>query len=222
MAKRVRAAEIDVARPVVLSLQAQNWDVYQEVPALGCTADIVAVRENVVMVVESKTSMTLSLIGQAKGWVDKAHIIYVAVPHRASDSASEGAKWVCSLTGIGLIYVSKSGTVSSIVGARVNESANPKKILEALNPRQKDGSIPAGTSSGQTWSRWRVTVAELAELVQKNPGLSLKVALSKIKTHYSSIYSAFQALSKQALRGEIPGIRAEAREHDVMLYPKPM
>lgn len=72
--------EVEVAPPVISWLEEQNWDVYQEVnTGLGSnTADIVALRNGLVWVIECKTRMGIEVLAQATRW--GAHFRSVCVP----------------------------------------------------------------------------------------------------------------------------------------------
>lgn len=216
--------ETDVARPVVDWYKSRGFQVYQEVPVKGTAgaADIVAVKGPFVVVVETKVTMSLALLGQARRWVGQAHSVVVAVPWHVRGSSQDGAVFVCGAAGIGLLYVSRSGAVREMVSPDFFRKAKAKPILESLRPEHADGSIPAGSAGGTAWTAWKITVRDLGEVVQRNPGIGLKQAVGMIKHHYPSDYAARRSLSKHALFGRVPGVRAEevARSKDVRLYPK--
>lgn len=200
--------------------KSDGWTVWQEVPAPCGTADIVVEKAGVLAVVEAKTSMSLALIGQAKRWIGHCHMVYVAVPRRKYDSTADGANWVCNLTGVGLLFVGSAGGVREAVVPNFFRKPKSNSLRKALRPEQQDGSIPAGTNSGKAWTPWRVTVTALARRVAAEPGITLADALEGVKTHYSSPSTARRCLSKLALRGLIPGIRASQDGKFLRLYPK--
>lgn len=170
------------------------------------------------MVVETKTTMSLALLGQARRWIGSCHRVCVAVPRRKRDSAAEGAEWVCNLTGIGLLYVGNYG-VREAVAPKSFDGVSDSRIRKALRPEQQDGSIPAGTSTGKAWTPWRITVTAVAKLVEGKPGMSVDDVLCEVKTHYRTRSSARRALSVQALRGMIPGVKGTADGKNVRLWP---
>lgn len=213
-----------MARPVVEWYKSRGFHVYQEVPVKGQqgTADIVAVKGPFVTVIETKVTMSLALLGQARRWIGQAHSVTVAVPWHVRGSSQDGAVFVCGALGVGLLYVSRVGAVREMVSPDFFKKARPGSILESLRPEQADGSIPAGSAGGSAWTAWKVTVRDLGDLVQRNPGIGLKQAVGMIKHHYPSDYAARRSLAKHALFGRVPGVRAEevARSKDVRLYPK--
>jgi hypothetical protein len=211
-------AEVEVAGPVVDWLKANGWEVWQEVPACGATADLVAKRGGVMMVVETKTTMSLALLGQARRWIGNCHQVCVAVPRRKRDSAAEGAEWICNLTGIGLLYVGKYGVREAVI-PKTFEAVSDFRINKELRPEQQDGSIPAGTSTGKAWTPWRVTVTAISKLVNERPGMLMSEVLKEVKTHYRNVPSARRSLTIQALRGMLPGISGVAEGRDVRLWP---
>jgi hypothetical protein len=80
MAERLK--ETEVAAAVVAWLEEAGWDVYQEVQVkrFGRIADIVAVMERRVWIIECKTSLSMAVIGQAYDWQESVHWVSVAVP----------------------------------------------------------------------------------------------------------------------------------------------
>ena len=81
-ANKKHAPEAALGPPVIAWLESQGWDVYQEVESgrQSYRADIVAIKDKLVLVVELKTSLTFDLLYQAQRWRDKAHHVYAAVP----------------------------------------------------------------------------------------------------------------------------------------------
>lgn len=214
--------ETEVAGPVVEWLKRRRFRVYQEVPVRGSsgTADIVAIRGPLVVVVETKVTMSLALLGQARRWLGQFHTVSVAVPWHVQGHAKDGAIMVCNSSGIGLIYVSRQGKVEEVVSPDFHRRARVQKALDSVRPEHADGSIPAGSAGGSAWTDWKITVRDLGEVVQRKPGVGLREAVGIIKHHYSSDTTARRSLAKHALCGRIPGVRAEEVGRDVRLYPK--
>lgn len=214
--------ETEVAGPVVEWLKKRRFLVYQEVPIRGSsgTADIVAIRGPLVAVVETKVTMSLALLGQARRWLGQFHTISVAVPWHVQGHAKDGAIMVCNAAGVGLIYVSRQGRVEEIVSPDFHKRADVRNVLRSVRPEHADGSIPAGSAGGSAWTDWKITVRDLGEVVQRRPGIRLREAVGLIKHHYSSDAAARRSLAKHALFGRVPGVRAEESGKDVRLYPK--
>ncbi len=139
-------SEIEIASRVTTWLRDEGYEVYEEV-SLGYSnsVDIIAVRKPVVVAVEVKKTLSLSVLGQAKRWIQQAHLTYVAVPLHKRTSSHTGAAWVCRTLGIGLLYITSS--VHEEVRPVFQRHAKTSEILSKLRPEQQDGLIPAGSPS---------------------------------------------------------------------------
>lgn len=216
-----KRSEVDVARPVVEWLRSRGFDVYQEVkvPKERATADIVAVKGPVTTVVEVKTSMSLVVLGQARGWGGLAHMVYVAVPSGKRGSSRDGAEWVCNLAGVGLLYVSRSGTVRQAVSPAFVRKARTSLIRGLLRPEQADGSVPAGSRNLGVWTPWKETVRDLVRVATERPGIALDEAVGLIRHHYKSPSVARRTLEKQLRRRILKGLRYEADGKRTRVFP---
>lgn len=203
-------SEVELASHVTRWFRESGWDVYEEVSfGYGSALDIVAVRAPVVAAIEAKLSLSLAVLGQAKRWVNKAHLTYVATPSHARGSARDGAVWICKTLGIGLLGVSKQGSVNEIVHPQFRRVVDSKFITSKLCSKQQDGSIPAGSAAGPRWTPWRMTVTSLTEYVTQNPGVTLAEALKHATHHYSSDKAARASLSHQIRKGILKTVRLE-------------
>lgn len=106
MAKRFKPKESDLYKPLKAYLEIGNWEVYSEVEdSRGYRrADIVATRDNKLMVIEMKTTLTFKLIEQAIAWKGSADYIYIAVP-RAKTERSWLAMDILEQNGIGIMEI---------------------------------------------------------------------------------------------------------------------
>jgi hypothetical protein len=202
-------SEVKLAKDVTEWLKEEAWDVYEEVSiGYSDSADIVATRGPVLAVIEAKQTLSLSVIGQAKRWLPHAHQVYVAVPAHKRGSSSEAARWVCDLTGLGLIYVS-SHNVRVVVQPEFRRRVDDEFLRSKLRPQHQDGSVPAGSASVGRWTPWKTTVHALVAVVKASPGIPLKEALAKIHHHYRSDKGAVSSLSHYLRKGIIKDIRME-------------
>lgn len=99
--KACKLKESDMFLPIKKYFEDEGYTIYAEVPCYGRTADIVAVKNKLITVIETKLSMTISLLEQVFGWRHKAHYVYAAVPKKARISI-----WTRNLlcnAGIGII-----------------------------------------------------------------------------------------------------------------------
>ena len=102
MSKRV--PEVAIGRVVVSWLEAEGWDVWQEVGVSsgGGVCDIVAKRGPAIHAVECKSVANLDVLEQASWWVGRAHFVSVAVPLPRRERLY--ASFAKSL-GVGVIWV---------------------------------------------------------------------------------------------------------------------
>lgn len=201
-----RYTEAEVAAAVVEYLQAQGYDVYQEVELIerGIRADIVARRGPELTIVETKTSASLVLLSQAMERRRFAHRVYIAIPVVSRDMVE-----VCGDLGIGVMrvrmgYPNESPEVSEQVTSR-RWNTRPMKLASKLRPEHKT-ACQAGSPTGGHWSRWRDTCARLAALVGRKPGLDLKQALQASTHHYSSLRCAASTMAGHIREGRVAGV----------------
>ena len=232
MAKNnVKIKEVDIARPVVRYLESHGWDVYQEVNSLFGIADIVAVLDKHLWIVEVKSTLSLALIAQAKRWVGSAHWVSVAIPTRKSVFCSDARRVgmdILSDLGVGVlkVVVEKDGA-----DGRVAEhlSHEPKMIRKPnLGPLKtiRDGLVPqqknfaeAGSVGGAHWTPYKQTCSEVYQYVKRHPGCTVKELIDeKGKYHYSTSSSARHSLSAMARLGHVPGVVARRKGRKLCLF----
>lgn len=95
--------ERDLYLPLKQFFESDGFEIYAEVPCSGATADIVARKNNIFIVVEMKTAINLKLIEQVFNWRNKAHFVYAAVPRRTEISMF--ARQLLKDAGIGLLVL---------------------------------------------------------------------------------------------------------------------
>lgn len=209
---RPKLSEVDLAVRVISWLEADGWDVYQEVDG----ADIVAVRHSVLWVIECKIILGFPVLEQAMHWRTRAHSVLVATaPRRTSRNV---VKSFCSYAGIGWIEVPTSRTVNILVRPEFNRKAKTERLSKLLRPEHKTYAA-AGSPTGRAWTPFKETCRDLLRFVRKSPGVSMKEALSSIKHHYNSGSSAVRSLSKMIDKGVVPGIRQERQGRSIFLFP---
>lgn len=204
--------ETDVARPVVAWLQAQHWEVYQEVQLRAGIADIVAVMDRRVWIFEAKTSLSLAVLAQADRWRPYAHWSSVVVPVRIRGyDCRQFAQNVCRDRGIGIIEVyprQEWHDPFELVAASLNRKALATGILKSLREQHKTYA-EAGSANGRHWTPFKQTCRDVLVYVYDHPGCILKELIDKVSTHYASKSGARASLSHWAQAGKIPGIRTE-------------
>ena len=209
--------EVDVARPIVAWLEDQHFDVYQEV-SLGMgdkRADIVAVQGRLVVVVETKTSLGLSVIEQCEGWERYANMVYAGVPYRHNRFARK----VCERFGIGILSVSPNGDVDEERRPTFRRPRMTDFLTKRLTPEHKT-SGEAGNNRGEYETPFRATCRDVLRIVSETPGICIKDLVTKMgKGHYSTPSTARTCLSKWAQAGKVHGVRCETKGRHVLLFP---
>lgn len=201
--------ESELAAKIVKWLNEQHYDVYQEVGARMGVADIVAVMDRRIWVIESKTSLSLRVMEQAHRWIPYAHWVSCAVPYNSGHGYAE---LVCRHFGIGVLRVSMLNAsyshhdITESVPPALNRRAVTRHIR--LVEQQKTYAV-AGNNNGSHWSPYKQTCASILSYVAEHPGCCLKELVENIDHHYASRSGAKQCISHWVQAGKVPGIRSE-------------
>lgn len=200
-------AETALGRAAVAWLKEKGFEVYQEVE-LHYRADIVGVRGDDVAIIECKTTLGLDVIAQADEWRPHVHFRFVCVPYARFSRAREFALKICRERGIGILEVERGAAHKfRRCDAVRNASANTAALVARLREEHKT-ACEAGSQGGH-WTEFRATCKALRDLVDKEPGIELKVAVDKITHHYASRRGAIQTLKERLGRGVVPGVRID-------------
>lgn len=193
---RIKGGEVALAARVVAWLEAQHWDVYQEVQHCGDVADIVAVRAGLVWAIECKTSLSLTVMEQASRWRTPFRSIAVPWARRADDRAL--AERICKdFLQIGVLYVDTEA------GGAIRERVPPPlmrpfyragcRLRQELRPEHKTAA-PAGTNTGGRFTPYQQTMSDIrAFLAARRPtGATLKEIIDSLdgRWHYANSASA--------------------------------
>ena len=221
-------SEQELAAVVVGWLQADSWTVYQEVQIArySSVADIVAVRDPVVMVIECKLRFGIEVIEQAAGWTGLAHYVGVASPTIRSDRANRCLQFLCQHFGIGVMYVPPDarGLTASLswshhIGPpKLHRKAKVDILRAGLREEQKSWA-EAGNSRGLRFTPFASTCKSLMNVVAKQPGIEMREAVASIKHHYASDQSARSSLLKWIEAGHVAGIRLRRDGKKLLLEP---
>lgn len=201
--------ETEVAEKVVAWLEAERWDVYQEVDEI----DIVAVRGSLLWAVECKTSMGFDVLEQALSRRSLVNGIWIASPPRAK---SRAARLSCSSLGIGWMTVSRNYLNVECYPAFQRKTVG--KLRERLRPEHKTYS-KAGSPTGKRWTPFKETCRDLLRVVSASPGISLSDALRAFKHHYKNDASARRSLVDFIANGIVPGVRLTTEDGTISLFP---
>ena len=122
---RLFKSEAEVAAKVIEWLEGHGWETYKEVDLSGGgVADIVATKDKVIWIVETKTTLSTKLASQAYDRLPYAHYVSIASP-RARNQDDRVIDFYCRTHGIGRIEVGHWG-VSEELEARVKQLIEQK------------------------------------------------------------------------------------------------
>jgi hypothetical protein len=181
--------ESDLADIVIKQYEKDGYEIYSEVihkPG-SKRADIVAVKNDEYVVIETKMSMNMTLLEQGFYWKDKVHRVFLCVPSKRK--LNRFALQICGDLGIG-IYIYRRGELVLMSDSTICDDPDLPKLYE----QQKD-SI-SGSKGGGYVTPFRLTRERLVEHVKSNGDCSLHSAMKTIEHHYSTIYSGKSAIRK--------------------------
>jgi len=209
---KTRNAEQDLARCVVDYFgKLPGWRLHHEVAVKGSVADFVATNGLLTHVIEVKCAQSLSLLDQALGWINHAHLVSVAVP--ASRRRSQAFLWMLRQMGAGCFELRP--TALGGYGEPCREKIRPKlcrtnsglveRHLREEQTRPEDWAH-AGSASGGHFTPFRATCKEVQNFVARNPGCTMKEIVQGIQHHYASDAGARSSLTTWIREGLIPGV----------------
>ncbi len=234
--KEVVITEADVARHLVAWLRDGGWTVYQEVRVFGYggrIADLVAVLDRRIWVIETKMTLGLSVVEQAEYWLNLAHWVSVATPQivHPSRGCRRSPRTVgllgrfCAWLGIGRIAVTvvpamADWDIREFEGPRLNRNAQVGYIRDALQPLHETFCAAGGNRGGYLTS-FALSRQAVVRAVIEHPGLTMRELLEHLgKLHYASSTTARACLAKWIGRGVIPGIEMRRSGRTFRYYPK--
>lgn len=186
-------------------LSVEGYETYGEVAAAPGIADIVGERGPLLMVVEAKLHLNLTVMEQAERWCRSANMVYVAVPKPRRKSLSNWLLGVCYTLGFGVLTVSDSGTVEEKVRAPFRRKIN-SLVRDKLCPEQKN--TVSGTNRGGYHTPFKATCNDLKRIVAEAGGsIAVKEAMKLLDHHYSTTASAKTCLIKLIERGIIKDLK---------------
>lgn len=213
------ASEQELAQHVVAWLQAQHWDVYQEVSTgYSCArADIVAVQNGLSWIIETKTSLSLDLLAQAVRWVGRANFISVAVPrgYRCSPGR-EFAVGLLRREGIGMLEIESDGGILFHSPRKFRRTA--RSIGDILCDAQKT-MAEAGSSRGGYATPFAVTCREARRFIVEHPGCTMCELVDGIEHHYGLDATARACLNNWLGTKKIPNVERRHEDGVWRLFP---
>lgn len=208
--------ESDIAKAAIEWLTPRGFECYSEVPCYGGRADIVAVRQSVIWIVETKVSLSAELCCQCRTRLGEPCNGVLAVAggkfnHR--DDSHPLVEWLGG-HGIGFAKVSPGsrscdGAFDLVTVPKLRRLDN-SKLRERLCEQQK--SNVAGTS-GPYWTKFKDLVSALQYGLRE--GLLSEMPLPRCMDDYRqrSVSANRRALTDYLERKLIPGWSIERRDN---------
>lgn len=219
--------ESDLAAKVVAYLEAQHWDIYQEVNfgSGGAIADIVAVRAGYLWIIECKTSLTFTVLEQANHW--RSHYRSVAIPLTRNTSGRGTAYHIANkFLKLGILEVGNDDRY----GDFVKEIFEPplmreyhkhaKWMISELKPKHKT-MLAAGSKGGGYWTPYKATMESVRRYIRLHPGCSLKEIVDGINNyHYANRDSAMGCIRKALTEWETDWCQIEKIDGKTVYFVK--
>ena len=198
---------------------------YQEVPCGSGVADILAVLDKKIWVVELKKSLSLQLLDQAIYRCARVHYVSIGIPIRNYDIERKNfaVRTILDHYGIGVFMVGVSGGLFEKRSPRLNEnpfSYDLHKTFKALHPKMKLNN--AGSVPGNNWTPWKEWKKNVEKIVAENPGITPKEMVVKLKSiaPYTKPENAANAAVYYARNGLIERVDVVKKSNRLHLYPR--
>lgn len=198
--------ETDLFEPIKKYFLNRECEVFSEVlgPHGSNRADIVVRQQNLITVVEMKTTLSLDLLEQADRWLPCAHRVYIATPKPKTWHVNGYVEKCLKRDGIGLLQVDffqdKWYAQEPIILERVKPKIH-RKIINRWDKLLTEGhknSIPGGSKGGGYITPYKTTIDSVKRCLRlKKNGASLDDIVKVVDTHYSNPKQGlYQALTK--------------------------
>jgi len=163
----------------------------------GARADMVAQKDDVKIIIETKMTLSLSLLAQAYNWISLGSATFIVYPARKANH-NIFTKEICADYGIGLIEVILDKNKKA---KRINIRSSPifnDNVERHIEVHNEQLAQVGGTKRGGYSTPFSRTVARLVEYCENNKEkeITLNSALTNIEHHYSNISSAKGVISK--------------------------
>lgn len=198
----VKLKETDLAAQLIPWLEAQHWEVWQEIQfrTYAKIADIVAVRNNYLWIIETKTSLSLTVMRQAHEW--RCHFRSIAVPRGRNLTDRKFAYRIAyKYLKLGILEIGRGNY------GDVNEIESPPLLREfhrfSIDKINQLDNYPkalnkAGSDRGGYFTPYKHTMMYVRSFIEENPGCTLKQIIDDLdgKYHYSNNQSAKGSIRK--------------------------
>lgn len=215
--------EQELAKHIIEWLEERDWEVYQEVSSgdLCPVADIVAVRNGLTWIIETKTTYGLAVINQACHWLSRFSANYISVAVLKTKKRKGAASWYFHKEkGIGLMQVDSGGYVSpshepKLIRVKKESMNNIKNMI----CEQHKHYAEAGAKGGGYYTPFKETVRQIEKYVKMHPGTTIKEMVEYVGGfHYASNNSAKNCISKYIREGVIKTIETRQDGRKQRLY----
>ncbi len=189
-------SEEEIAQVVIEYLQELGWEIYQEIQfgnVLGRVADIVAVRDDEVWVIEVKRSFGIAVLEQA--WLWEVPMRSVAVL-KTKQRPRTWLKLAKDFYKVGILEVDwkNNKAVREVMPPPIltfhwkSAIEKVKKLTELHKTFAK-----AGTNKGNHLTSYKMTMLKVKEFVSENEGCTVKEIVDDLGyMHYANVQSAKQ------------------------------
>lgn len=194
--------EADIACAAIKWLTRQGFDCYSEVPCWGGRADIVAVRQSVIWIVETKIALTAELCIQCRDRLrEPCNGVLAVASGKSNRDGHPLIEWL-SGHGIGFARVHPHSTGFDLHQLPSLRRVNNEKLRARLHEQQKKNV--AGTS-GNYWTPFKDLVSGLQAGLRE--GLLSEIELPRCFDDYRqrSVAANRRALTDYLERKLIPG-----------------
>lgn len=217
-------SEEEIATVVVEWLQAQGWEVFQEVQPrrLGIVADLVARRASVLWIIEVKAQFGLRVMQQAYRWIQYGHFVSVAVPHFGRYGMRSFSAEILRRFGIGALRVDPDGYREKVrveVVPEFRRRVLADQITKHLREEHKTFA-KAGNSASHRFTPFQSTCLAVKKRAEAQPGITMKEMMDGLEHHYAGDVTARTCIRKWAEAGKIPGVRLEREGRQVRFFPE--
>ena len=200
--------ETDVGAPVVAWLNADGWEVFQEVKASlkdsrAPVADIVAKRGPVLWIIECKKHLGTAVLDQLIYWNRRHMANFYSAATTTGKANPESIDFILQGFGIGTIYV-RDDEVTVGTNPKFQRHGKWQGIEQFLHEDQKT-RLAAGSKGGNVSTPFQRTCDQLRNMVKAGP-ISPKDAIQALEHHYACDSTARSSLVKWAQQGSIKGV----------------
>ncbi len=227
-------SELVVGATMVAWLEAAGWRVYQEVQPgrWDGVADIVGVKNEVVLIVECKTGLGLSVIEQAIRWKGSAPLIAVAVP-AAKSVQGRRRRWlgeeILRNYGIGFFrigegfdgkpYIRDEPDILPEWNCNLDRIWKGRSVWLDVVDEGHRTHAKAGSSGGGHLTPFKVTMELMADFVVSHPGCTRKEIAEGVDHHYGNDASFRNAMGAIAMNGWCPAVEERTEGRRCRYYP---